>query len=178
MAQPRRLLLLIDLQVVVAPDGAWELPGIESVIERSAHLAAEHVGPVLATRHRPVPDDPGTFGPFTARDDLRELTEDAANLAPPLAHLPPVDKASYSAYRCPEVRDALRDVDEVVLCGVETDCCILATAFDLADAQLDVTVVADAVTGPDRRTHEATLQTLGRLGDHFTVRPTHQLEHH
>lgn len=40
-----------------------------------------------------------------------------------------------SAYKVPEIQKGLRDqnISEVDLCGFDTDCCILATAYDLFD---------------------------------------------
>jgi nicotinamidase-related amidase len=170
-----RLLLVIDLQVVVAPGGAWELPGVEPIVDAAARLADGWRGPVLATRHRPVPDEPGTLGPFAQHGSLDELTDDASQLAPQLRHLTPVDKSGYSALGSDEVRRTAHDVGGVVLCGIETDCCVLATAFDLLDEQIHTTIVTDAVHGPDEVGHAGTLRAFGRLGRFADLRTVDEL---
>jgi nicotinamidase-related amidase len=170
MAHGDRLLLVIDLQVVVAPGGAWELPAIETVVDAATRLVDQHGGPAIASRHVPVPDDHGTLGPFARQDDPSELTADAAELVPGLAHLPSADKRSYSAFRCPEVREAVRQVDSVLVCGVETDCCVLATVYDLLDEGVRTLVVPEATTGPDPVSHDGALRTMSRLGELVQVR--------
>jgi nicotinamidase-related amidase len=169
------LLLIIDLQAVVAPGGAWELPGIEPIIGAAARVAEHHRGPALATRHRPVPDQPGTHGPFAQHDDLDPLTHDASDLAPPIGHLEAVDKQSYSALESEEIRTAAERAGGVILCGIETDCCVLATVFDLLDAQIPTIVVSDAVLGPDEVGHEGTLRCLQRLGEFVQLRTVDEL---
>lgn len=166
---PGRLLLVIDLQVVVAPGGAWELPAIGSVVDAAMRLVDRHEGPIIASRHVPVPDEPGTLGPFARQDDPSELTADAAALVPGLAHLRSADKRSYSALRCAEIRDAAQQAGAVVVCGVETDCCVMATVYDLLDAGLRVTVVPEATTGPDPVSHRGALRTMARLGARVQV---------
>lgn len=160
-----RLLIVVDLQVVVAPGGAWEIPGIESVVEATTRLVERHDGPVVASRHIPVPDVVGTTGPFARHADLGELTDDASQLVAPLRHLPSVAKSTYSVYRADGVREAVREAEEVLVCGVETDCCVLATVFDLLDDGVPTVVVPDAVTGPDPRAHDGALRAMARLGD-------------
>ena len=166
----RSLLLVIDLQLVVAPGGAWEIPGIEPVIATATALVDGHRGPTIASRHRPVPDVPGSIGPFARHDDRAPLTDEASELVPGLAHLPTADKRTYSAYRCDEVRRAVARVDRVILCGVESDCCVLATVFDLLDAGVATVVVEDAVQGPDPLAHEGALRAMHRLGDLVQLR--------
>jgi len=170
MAKPDRLLLVIDLQVVVAPGGPWELPAIEPVVDAVTWLVDHHDGPVLASRHVPVPDSPGTLGPFARQDDPTELTANAAELVPGLQHLTSVDKSSYSAFRCAEVREAAQRAGSVIVCGVETDCCVMATVYDLLDAGLRTTVVPEATTGPDPVSHDGALRTMARLSELVQVR--------
>lgn len=164
-----RLLLVIDLQVVVAPGGAWELPGITHVVTAATRLVDEHHGPVLASRHCPVPEQPGALGRYA------QLSSDASQLVPELRHITDVEKQTYSAYRADAVRTAANEVDDVILCGVETDCCVLATAFDLLDAGISTVVVADAVTGPDAIAHQGALRAMERFGDLLRVQTVDEL---
>ncbi len=171
----RTLLLIIDLQAVVAPGGAWEIPGIEEVVGSITTLVDGHDGPALATRHCPVPDQPGSLGPFERHQDLSALTADASQLVPGIEHLQAADKQTYSAYRCDAVRDAASRAERVVVCGVETDCCVAATVFDLLDARVPTVVVPEAVIGPDHVAHDGVLRAMNRLGDLVQIRSLEDL---
>jgi nicotinamidase-related amidase len=165
-----RLLLVVDLQTVVTPGGARAIPGIESAIASVVRLVAQHDGPVIASRHEPTPDPPRTSGARGQQGEAGDRRPEPAALLPELRHLQSVDKHTYSAYRSDAVRTAVEGVERVVVCGVETDCCVLATVFDLVDDGIPTTVVPEAVAGPDRAAHDAALRALGRLGDLVEVR--------
>jgi len=49
---------------------------------------------------------------------------------------------------------------EIVLTGVSTDCCVIATALAAADAGIRVRVAADACAGASPEDHERALQTM------------------
>jgi nicotinamidase-related amidase len=51
----------------------------------------------------------------------------------------------------------------MVLAGVATECCVLATALAAADAGVRVRVVADACAGADDVSHEQALGVLRLL---------------
>ena len=74
-------------------------------------------------------------------------------------------KSTYSVFGAPELRAALDRDDELVLCGVETDCCVLATALEAIDHGVPVTVVEDAVASPSPAGHEGALALFRRLDD-------------
>lgn len=74
-------------------------------------------------------------------------TAPATDIVPELAALAPciIDKHQYSAFT-PEL-DALarsRSWQQVVLCGIATDACVLKTAFDAFERELSPVVVHDA----------------------------------
>lgn len=81
-----------------------------------------------------------------------------------LAGEEPIDKASFSC--CGEERfmDLFNSLDreQVLLCGIETHVCVYQTAMDLMEEDLDVTVIADAVSS---RTEQNRQLALRRLSD-------------
>lgn len=156
-------LVVVDLQRVVTPGNGWAIDGVTSVIDRAAELAAAHVGPVLATRHRLAADGPGRWRVFAEQWDHLDDGSTAFELVRELAHLEAVDKTTYSAYSADPVREAARRAGHLVICGVETDCCIAATVMAAVDDGVMVTVVRDAVLGPDPVAHEGALRAFGRL---------------
>jgi len=88
----------------------------------------------------------------------------APQIAELLADQDPIDKASFSC--CGEERfmDLFNSLDreQVLLCGIETHVCVYQTAMDLMEEDLDVTVIADAVSS---RTEQNRQLALKRLSD-------------
>ena len=77
---------------------------------------------------------PGTWGAAI----VDELAPHAADVV--------IDKVGYSAFEATELERELRDrgIRTVVLCGVVTYACVLATAFSAFDRDFDVVLAADA----------------------------------
>lgn len=57
-------------------------------------------------------------------------------------------KSTFSALADDGIRDALRkqDIEHLIICGLETSICVYQTALDALDAQLQVTILSDAVS--------------------------------
>ena len=72
------------------------------------------------------------------------------------------DKGTYSAFSNTEMVAALRsaEVDTLILSGVETDVCVLATALDAVDAGFFVVLARDAMTSSSLEGHQATLDVI------------------
>ena len=78
-------------------------------------------------------------------------------------------KTSFSALGEHDIRTALleeRDVEHILLCGLETSVCVYQTAVDALAAGLQVTLLSDCVAA--RRTDDAAacLEALRRAGVH------------
>lgn len=76
-------------------------------------------------------------------------------------------KFNYSCFTSSALASVLRTrgVQEVFLCGINTDFCVFATALDAFYQGFDVRIVADAVTSANgAEAHEAALR---RAADHF-----------
>jgi nicotinamidase-related amidase len=73
-----------------------------------------------------------------------------------------LDRATFSKWG-PELRARARDAgaDTLALCGVATDCCVIATALPAADAGMLVRVVSDACAGATAEQHAAALSVMG-----------------
>lgn len=59
--------------------------------------------------------------------------------------------------------------DTLTLCGVSTDCCVLATAIAAADAGRSVRVVSDACAAPSPTAHNEALSVLRRMDPRILV---------
>jgi len=82
-------------------------------------------------------------------------------------------KATFSALADDGIRDAIRamDVEHLILCGIETSVCVYQTALDALDAQLQVTILADAVSARRPDDAQVCLDAL-RARNHVAVLPS------
>ena len=86
-------------------------------------------------------------------------------IEPLAAFVPPaevIDKSTYSAFPSADFSTSLRrrDVDTLLLSGVETDVCVLATALDAIDRGFHVVLAADAMTSFSATGHRAALDAI------------------
>lgn len=152
MTRSRSAVIVIDLQrQFVEPGGVLSVDGATEVVERIAGFMTEareaHI-PLIHTAYRRRHGVPA--GATTARLGL------------PQAHVPPhsdlladprlrhssdivVEKPRQSAFYATDLALLLRsfDVERVVLTGLTTNTCVLATAFDAAARDFEVVVVQD-----------------------------------
>lgn len=77
-----------------------------------------------------------------------------------------ITKGWYSAFRDTELHASLaaRDISTVILCGVATNVCVLATARDARRLGLEVEVLADASAAGTMNRHLAALHEIEGLG--------------
>ena len=74
-----------------------------------------------------------------------------------------IDKTQYSAYT-PALLNYIKDkqIDQIYLCGLDTDCCVLITAIDLFEHGYDIYVLQDFCASSGGETmHQAGLM-IGR----------------
>jgi len=169
-AVDRRALVVVDLQRVVGPGAPWEVPGVEGILPPVAALLTAFGPASVLTRHRLVPDGRGRWRAFAER--WADLEEDPAHwelLEPVAAAVPDgaavVDKSTYGAYGLPALQARLGDPagSELVVAGCETDCCVAATLYAAVDDGVAVTLVTDALVGPDPQGHAGLLAAAARL---------------
>ncbi len=77
-------------------------------------------------------------------------------------------KSTFSAFADDGIRDALRqrDVDHLLICGLETSICVYQTVLDAIDAQYQVTVLSDCVGARRPDDAEVALRALTQAGAH------------
>lgn len=161
------LLLLIDFQrLFTDPGSPAVVVDAGAAIEETRALVEAFVGlgfPVLRTRHVHPPGDPGGVqGMFWDRlqragDPLSEASPEVEAFA---GALPLLDKARPSALSNPRVAEAVASADAVVIAGVQTQICVLATALDVARRDIRPIVVEGACAAKSAGLHEAALDVL------------------
>jgi nicotinamidase-related amidase len=86
------------------------------------------------------------------------------------------DKRVYSAMANTDLRAAALAARDVILTGVESDVCVLATAIDAVEAGLRVILVADALTSASQACHAKALDVLhDRLDEQIEVATVDQI---
>ncbi len=160
-------LALVDLQrLFCEPDSPAVLPGwadAEANLRRLADAFVRAGRPVLFTRHVHSPsDDGGVMSRFF--DRLMRADDPLTRLSPALesywSRATIVEKERFSIFSAPEPGDIFASCDCVVIAGVQTPLCVLASAIDAARLDLVPIVVADATAARSPEEHTAALSSL------------------
>jgi len=182
---PRTLHVVVDMQRVFMEATDWQVPALADVVAPILALVRARPSQTLFTRFvtpATVESAPGDWQRFYTRwrSVVRDRMEAAMfDLIEPLAAFAPpaevIDKSTYSAFPSTEFLASLRrrDVDTLLLSGVETDVCVLATALDAVDCGLRVVLAADAMTSLSAPAHRAALDAIyPRFDQQIEIAPT------
>jgi nicotinamidase-related amidase len=157
-------LAVIDMQRVFGePDSPWLALRFGEIIQPIRDLVAAFSPDVVFTRfiapaapagawRRYYEEWPFALQPPDAR--IYELVDELGAGAGPT-----LDATTFSKWG-PELARRVGPANELVLAGVSTDCCVLSTAVDAADAGVAVRVVAEACAGVDDDSHRKALDIL------------------
>jgi nicotinamidase-related amidase len=177
--------IVVDMQRLFAEDTGWRVPTLGEIVPNIRRLIEHRPGRALYTRFI-TPDAAeaanGVWQVYYRRwtqvtrakisDDLFDLVKPLAELAPPAAQ---IDKETFSALSSPAFAATLAGLKSgpLVLSGVETDVCVLATALEAVERGHRVIVAADAVTSSSLPAHRATLDhVLPRFEHMIDIAPT------
>jgi nicotinamidase-related amidase len=157
------LLVVVDMQRVFAePDSPWCVPDFATLEQPIASLLGKFGERAVFTRFM-VPAVPAGGWREYYREwsfMLEPGAERLLELAAPWSEVqrPVIDKPTFSSYG-PELQAVARrlQASTLVLCGVSTECCVLATALAAADDGVSVRIVRDACASVDRASHQAAL---------------------
>lgn len=171
---PRRTaLLVVDMQHdFVDPDAQLSTPRATAIVPAIAELADACRGrqlPVIYTRemHRPGYEDfgiEGNFEPIHCVEGTKG-SEIVPELTPREGDFVIGAKRRYDAFHGTELDLLLRclKVENLLLTGVCTDICVMATAMQARNHDYRCYVVRDAVDGTSSERHEAALLALGHV---------------
>jgi nicotinamidase-related amidase len=164
--------VVVDMQRIFAETTAWHVPTLEQVLPPILALTKERRAATVFTRFITPPDSGSVPDGWQSyyrhwRPMLGDrLGSGMLDLVEPLQSLASAadvyDRATYSAFGSPAFAEAVswRQARTLVLTGVETDVCILATALAAVDRGLHVVVAADAVTSWSPAGHRAALEAI------------------
>lgn len=157
------LLAAIDMQNVFADaDSPWRTPRFADVVGPIRRLATAFGADAVFTRFVAPAEPAGSWRPYYEQwpfalqppdAPLWDVVDDLADLAGRTVSAP-----TFSKWR--QLSAELAPGGRLVLCGVSTDCCVLSTALEAADAGAEVVVVEDACAGLDDNTHAKALEIM------------------
>jgi len=144
-------LLLIDLQSSFLP----AIPEGMAVLRRAEFAARS--APLLGIPVAITEQVPEKLGPT------------AAAITDAVPEAPVFEKTAFSALNAPNLLTWLRDrnVQHILLAGIETTVCIYQTAVQAMAESLDVTLLTDAVSERRTEDREPALATLRSAGAHI-----------
>lgn len=172
---PDPWLVVIDPQRIFAdPSSAWASPFFPAAMENIERLATAF-GPArsLVTRWLPTADRATSWGdyfrawPFAdvpPQDPLYDLVDGARRLSV----VPTIDEPSFGKWGT-RLAGLIGRGGRMVLTGVSTDCCVIATALAAADAGAHVQVVADACAASTAENGAAALTVMGLFPPQISI---------
>jgi nicotinamidase-related amidase len=166
------LLAVIDMQEFFAAGSPWAVPGFEDLAEPVDKLARGY-GPRTVFTRFVIPAAPqGSWAGYYRAWPQVLLPEAAhlSDLAQPWAGQGrgTLDKTTFSKWG-PELESTLGPGRELTVCGVSTDCCVLATVLAAVDAGAQVRVIADACAGITAEAHQAALSLMAGFAPQVTI---------
>lgn len=162
---PPALLVVIDLQEIFAdPRGEWYSPGFSSILEPIDALVTAYGPDVVFTRFVAPLVPLGAWRAYYERYPFALVgAEDRAYdlVAPYRARRgDSLETTTFSKW-VPGLIERCALETTLVLAGVTTDCCVLATALAAADAGRAVRVVRQACAGANDESHAQALALMG-----------------
>ncbi len=167
---PGARLVVVDMQRMFVEDTPWRVLGAGDIAANLLRLARHRPERTLCSRFitpRNPDDAPPAWRAFYRRwpaVTLERMPAAMLDLAPPLAELAAevCDKTTFSCFGSGPFGDLLRrrGADTLILAGVETDSCVLATALSAIDRGFEVVIAVDAVASASPAAHAAVLDVL------------------
>ena len=164
-------LVVVDMQTVfAAPDSPWFTPTLRAAGEHIAGLLPLFDERVIFTRFIPPERIEGSWGDYYRKWVFATDRNDAAlwSLVPPWQDRPTLDTHRFSKWGM-QLQHLTGPAPRLVLCGVSTDCCVMATALGAVDGGAFVRVVADACGAKTPAIHEGALSLLSTRAPQLVI---------
>ena len=164
--------IVVDMQRLFAEPGEWQTATLPGIIPAIARIAAHRPQRTLFSRFL-TPERAelargqwrqyyGRWGSVTGErlaPGMHDLVPELAGFVPPGVL---IDKFGHSCFDAPAMLTAVKAMhtDCLIVTGVETDVCVLATVLDAIDLGLRVILVEDAITSSSEAGHKAAMEAI------------------
>jgi nicotinamidase-related amidase len=164
--------ICVDMQRLFAEDTEWASPAVNEIAPAVARVCERSPAHTIFTRFLTpdrVEDAKGQWQVYYRRWNCvlaSRLDPDIFGLLPVLRRFTPparvIDKHSYSGFENAALQKALDQfgAKTVVLTGVETEVCLLATALTAIDRGYRTILVSDAIASAVPSSHRACLESI------------------
>ena len=146
------VLVVVDMQNAYLEDQCWACTKTSSCAEQIAKLIDDGVCDNVVFTEYLAPENPvGTW--VTYNEVNAEVNADAwlnevvDGLKPYLGTYPLYSKSTYSSFGNPDFKALMARAGRIVITGVMSECCVLATAIDAIDTGTPVVYLTDACSG-------------------------------
>jgi nicotinamidase-related amidase len=160
-------LLVVDVQKIFLEQTDWWIPSLAGCLVKIRELTVAFGERAIFSRYVLDPGGSGSWQAFYRQWQHLDANKLNWELVDGLQEPGSLEilKATYSCFGSRNFCEALDHLrpSRLVVCGVETDCCVLATVLDAVDRGIHVTVVEDAVASPDQTAHAGALALFKRL---------------
>jgi nicotinamidase-related amidase len=174
MDENRDWLMVVDLQPAFShPESPWFTPSLAEAARRIAQLVPLFRERVLFTRFLPPAEPAGSWlryyqkWPFARQPEAGWLWAVDA----PWQGRASIASHTFSKW-LPEAWRRFGTEPCVTLCGVSTDCCVLATALAAVDGGAQVRLVADACAAKSPAVHEGALAIMAARAPMLSITTT------
>lgn len=163
------LLLVIDMQNVYKKGQKWECLHTEEAALNVKKIIGAGMENAVFTRFIADPEGDGVWQNYLTQYSDVNFSQEANAMVSEFDDLdlgkrfPLYSKGTYSSLENPDVLEACRKADRVVVAGVVAECCVLSTVFALIDKGIYTVYLTDAVSGLDVPKEKATELTLSGL---------------
>lgn len=147
------LILVIDVQNVYLKGQPWACLNTEGAVKNIVKIAEKASDDQLAITEFLPPPDKGAWADYNKKYQAINESQFLNELVPEIKSLtqkfPLYSKSTYSSLSIKELRSKAEKAGRLVLTGVVSECCVLATAFDALDLGCKIVWLTDAVSGFD-----------------------------
>ena len=167
------VLLVVDMQNVYTEDSPWTCMHMdETAVHIKSLIDSGQFAEVIFTSFTAQEIPQGAWAAYNEANQEVNEDEEMNRIIPllePYTHQYPVSvKSTYSSLENEDVKHAVEACmergDSLVLTGVVSECCVLATAFDAIDLGSHVIYITDACAGVSEAAENSVIDILKELG--------------
>lgn len=162
------LLLIVDMQKIYTKGQEWGCLDTEGAAERLLKIIdSKKCEDVIFTRFIADDTPTGVWQDYNIKYDHINRNDWGNEMLDIFNHVltkyPLYTKEVYSSLAIPEVLEAAKKADRVIIGGVVAECCVLSTVLALIDAGIYTVYLTDGVSGFTKEKEEATELILSGL---------------
>lgn len=158
-------LVVVDMQNAYLEDQCWACTMTSDCAQKVIDLIESGTCDNVVFTIYLAPENPvGTWVTYNevnaevnADEWLNEIVEE---LQPYAEKYPVYSKSTYSSFGNPDFKALMARTGRIVIAGVMSECCVLATAVDAVDTGTPVVYLSDACSGSSKEFEEMTIKLM------------------